>query len=512
MMRTTPLGLGVLIGVTAAVAPSAASARPATPAAADQVDDPAFHYESSAPPDHARAAIEEVGILVIGYIEYVVDTSNAQDQTLGYAWRDFRSKLVLDSLAMDNNRFGTNWLTHPGAGILYYSAARANRVPMIEAFTFAVAASTLWEYVGEFREQAAINDLVVTPVSGVPIGESLTQLGSFFHRSRRTTATSVAGWIFATFKSAHDEIDDLTPAAPSAYDDLGLDADSWHRFHVRGSVGVTRQASRDYSDGRIEAATRLVTLPGYGRAGAHEGTFHAGEVSALDFRAAQSEGRLVDLQLASSVLPAGWYWQNVGQSERGSLDGNGVVAGFHVAAEYGVHDYDRSDGNATNRLADIGAGATVEHSLYTSGLVLRTRADALFDFAGVDAYALAKYRRAHGDYGLASVMANQSYYPAYGATLRPTVEITAGALDFGGSMRIDLFQSIRGVDVEGVKEGEEVSSADSRTTGRAWVGVSPSRHVRISVSAERNTRAGRVGDQSDSRAEVGMYGGAEVVF
>jgi hypothetical protein len=36
----------------------------------------------------------------------------------------------------------------------------------------------LWEYVGEWREQASINDLVVTPVSGVPVGESFFHLGA----------------------------------------------------------------------------------------------------------------------------------------------------------------------------------------------------------------------------------------------------------------------------------------------------------------------------------------------
>lgn len=506
MNRHALLGSGAALAVILATSP----ARSAEPRADD---DPAFRYQSHAPPDHPRGALEEVAILLAGYVEYNIDTSNARDQSLGLRWKDIRSKLVLDSLSLDNNRFGTNWLSHPAGGFLYYQAARSNRLGILESFAFAAAASTIWEFVGEIREQAAVNDLAVTPISGVPLGESWLQLGSFFQRSRRTPATVAGAWLFAPFKNAHDAIDGLTPQAPSTYDDLGLDADAWHRFRVEGSAGVTKQHDpRTWSDGRFALDTRLVTLPGYGRPGKHARIFSAGEVSTLGLRLGSSQGRVVDFQFGASVLPAGWFWQDIRETTSGGRRGRSVIVGLDVTAEYGSHDYDRASRLGPNLVADIGAGATVEHALYAGGVVLRTRADALFDFAGVDAFALDAYRRGFADQGLPSVLSNQNYYHAIGATLRPVVELDAGPLDVEAQVRVDLFDGIEGLDVEGTRVGDEVHASDTRTSARATIGVSPARHLRLFVTTERNTRAGRVGDVAASRSEVGLYGGVGVVF
>lgn len=485
----------------------------AEPAPADGTDR-AFRYTRSVPKDYVRAALEEVLVLGGGLVEYAVNTNNQEDQNLGYTWRDFRGKLVFDTVSFDNNRFGTNWLTHPGAGFLYYQAARSNRLSILESFAISFATATLWELVAELREKVAANDMIVTPVSGFALGEASLQLGSFFHRSRSEAARVVGGFLFAPLKSIDDRFDRLTPLPASRIDDIGLDDDGWHRFTIGGSAGITKQRDgRTWSDGRVEARTRLVTLPGYAREGHHTGAFVAGEVSTLHVSATTSNGRLADIDVGGSVMPAGWYLQHTSIDERGRLRGHGLLTGLLVDAEYTHHDWARSEGGAGNLIATVDAGVGFEHALHAGPLVLRTNADALLAFAGVESIALPAYRRVHGDDGLTSVLARWGYYHATGASLRPRLEATLGAFDFSASMRIDLFRSVKGFDVEGTAgTRSEVVPSDSRTVARVTLGASPSRHVRLHVDAEQRARAGQAGDQTESAMERSLLGGVDIVF
>src|SRR5690606_13913563 len=101
-------------------------------------------------------------------------------------------------------RFPTNWITHPAAGIAYYTAARSNRLGVLPSFAMTFASSAIWEYVGEWKEEVALNDAIVTPVSGMSLAEPLLQIGALMHRSRQNAATRAFGWIFAPLKSVHD--------------------------------------------------------------------------------------------------------------------------------------------------------------------------------------------------------------------------------------------------------------------------------------------------------------------
>lgn len=77
----------------------------------------------------------------------------------------------------DNDRFFTNYVTHPYAGSFYYNTMRIKGRPAAAAFRFSVFSSTLWEYVPEaFFEQPSIQDLVITPIAGSIGGEAVHRL------------------------------------------------------------------------------------------------------------------------------------------------------------------------------------------------------------------------------------------------------------------------------------------------------------------------------------------------
>jgi hypothetical protein len=123
---------------------------------------------------------------------------------------------------------------------------------------------------------------------------------------------------------------------------------------------------------------------------------------------------------------------------------------------------------------------------------------------------LPAYRAGAGRAGLTSVLGKQGYYHSYGATIRPGVELEVGAFDAGTDLRFDAFEAIEELDVDGLSG--VVRARDTRVTARAWVGLTPVRHFRIGLTAERNERAGRVGDSRAARSEMGAFGGIEVRF
>jgi hypothetical protein len=188
-------------------------------------NDPAFHYTKPARPDYVRAAVENAIVLGLGYLQYTTDKANQEDWDVGFDWAGMRSKLLLESASFDNNRFPTNWVTHPGAGLAYYTAARSNRLSPFASYAMAIGSSTIWEYVGEWKEHVAINDIIVTPTAGAALAEPLLQIGALMHRSRQNAGTRFFGWFFAPLKSIHDRMDGLDPKQADHVDDLGLPAE-----------------------------------------------------------------------------------------------------------------------------------------------------------------------------------------------------------------------------------------------------------------------------------------------
>lgn len=469
---------------------------------------PPFRYQSPQSSAPARAVLEELLVLGAGYVQYVSDkNANTRDFDLSYDWPSLRSKLLFQSLAFDNNHFPTNWVTHPIAGYFYYGVARANRLSVAESFLLATAASTVWEVFGEWREQASVNDLVVTPTTGMMVGESFFQLGAFMQRSRPTVATTALSWLFGSLKNANDHLDGAEVARSGRYDDLGLAADEWHRFRFSAGVGTTLQdRGAAYLDGRVEGESRLVTLPDYGRDGNHHRWFGSGEVTSLSLGLTMSSQGVADFLFSSGVMPFGYYHHDV----RGA-EGQTTVTGLRLAFDYGMHDFDRDRRRGIDRIAIAGAGVGLEHTLHVGASALQASCDALANFAGVEAYALPEYARVHWRDGLSSVLVNEAYYHAVGMTIHPTMRISVRRLDAGTDLRFDSFTAIAGLDREAPRT-HAVAVNDQRTAVRGWVGVTFGDRVRLEASAARLNRRGRIAEISSSRGETSFLGSVGLLF
>lgn len=73
--------------------------------------------------------------------------------------------------AFDNNRWTTNYVGHPIAGSEYYLYFRSRGYAPKWAISNVILFSTLWECTVEgFLLRPSIQDLIVTPIAGIPLG------------------------------------------------------------------------------------------------------------------------------------------------------------------------------------------------------------------------------------------------------------------------------------------------------------------------------------------------------
>ncbi len=503
-------------GAGAGLALALVSTSPARARADDSASLEAPRYVGREPEAyHLRAAVEELALLVLGSVQYATEQSNSRDWDLHYDWPSFRSKLTGESVRFDTNKFDTNMVTHPVAGTLYYVAARGNRLTILESFLYATAASTLWEYVGEFRELVSINDVIVTPLSGVVVGETLTQLGNYVRRSRPGIARDVVGAILAPSSSAHDALDGATLRVSEEADGLGLARDAGHAFALSGGGGVlfARNAGASVME-RVSLHGDLVDVARYHGIGPVSGWMTDGGVTRLDAEASANRDGWSDFELDAAVAPFGYYHQDL-RRHGAHLSGHRLFVGTGVGFDYGAHRYVSTgrDG-ALDHVAGVhAAGIWLSAEGYRGTLRVRVDLETHPEFAAVRSLALDDYTAQRRDVvALPSVAATQGYYYALGVVVAPSVEIDSGPIAFGASARLEAFRGIEGLDRHQDEIRGEVELTDQRVLARAWVGGSPIDALHLRITAERRLRRGQIADVSASLEESALVASAGVVF
>lgn len=476
---------------------------------------------------YVRAGLEVGGIVILGFVDYLLNTTarggitREGDQTwdLRYDWNDLRAKLIGTGYTLDSNKFNTNYISHPFAGTVYFQAARSNHLSFGEAWTYAIIGSTTWEFFGEIREKVSVNDMIVTPTAGAAIGEATLQLAGFFDRGSPNAANKILSAIFGPVKALNDVFDGTVPERTKHPDALGFPTEPWHRFVLYAGGGATAQsatagfARATYPDVRFGLELATVNLPGYARAGRHARLFDDGNVSTLSFDAGLSRGDLVHGAFATRVVPIGFYYRDAHTDRSGAVAGQGAIVGFRIGFEYGVHDYDRDRARPRDLISIASPiGIAAEHTFDRGGLRVRTAVDVAGGLAGVQPYALSDYLSTRSPDGLPTATKNNGYYHAYSVTASPSVAVRYGGFEWQGAFRLDTFRAITGLDEEPV-DPSLAGMQDRRSTLRTSVAWQPGNGaLRLSLGAERTTRAGDVGPVHASRSESAVSGSVGLVF
>ena len=484
----------------------------------------AFVYWRPQQKHYLRAALELETILIVGNVDYLLNTTarggtlrpGDQRWDLRYDWPTFRDKLTGEDWKLDTNRFDTNYISHPFAGTLYYTAARSNRLSAFESFGYTVVGALGWEMFGELREEVSINDVVVTSSAGLAIGEAMTQLSAFFFRSRKNFRNDFLGTVFSPLKALNDSADGAAPVRSEHLDARGFTADEWHAFAAFGGTGLTRQSNRTFFDQRFGLELGVKNLPGYDGPERRTETFDDGNAARFGFATTFSEGRLADSTFHASAMPAGIYWRSGERDELGRVRGDGAIVGWATSFEYAVHDYDRQSHRPRDTMAILSPlGVAAEYSHQGGSLDLHSRAGIAGTFAGVRALAFDDYRAAHrGDEtNLQTVLRQNHYYHALGVALFVSLELGYELLDAGGRVALDTFRGIEGFDEQQVTIAREVPLSDYRIDARGWFGARiPSLGLRFELAGVKRTRAGHIGEVASRRSDASVEATVQMLF
>jgi hypothetical protein len=162
------LGTLLLLGLAADAA--AGSEVPATGAAAIRDADAAEPDWPGLRRDTAYVLSYQVAMIGILYAlpESISNWSEEQKEeySLSQWWEN------VSNPQWDDDKFWINYLAHPYWGAAYYVRARERGFDERASFWYSVAMSTAFEFGAEaLFEQPSIQDLIVTPVGGVILGE-----------------------------------------------------------------------------------------------------------------------------------------------------------------------------------------------------------------------------------------------------------------------------------------------------------------------------------------------------
>ena len=117
--------------------------------------------------------------------------SNWEDKFWQY-WGENLHRAYTTPPVWDKDGWAVNYVGHPLQGSLAYNAVRSQGAGFWTSSAFTLGHTLLWEYFLEaINEQPSINDLLVTPLAGVALGELTNMMTRHFKRGGFTTTEKV---------------------------------------------------------------------------------------------------------------------------------------------------------------------------------------------------------------------------------------------------------------------------------------------------------------------------------
>jgi hypothetical protein len=301
-----------------------------------------------------------------------------------------------------------NFIGHPFSGAFLYAAARRNGLNLAESFGYAVASSTAYEFLLEWREKPSINDLVVTPAGGLAIGEFFVHFVDYVHSAPGGGRTihrvlSYPLGLGGHLHPAHRSIDSL-PA-----DSLGYSSYFAHRFDLMiGTSSASNDESRSAALHTAEVSAQITSMPGLLRPGRFATSFADGNFTEARARFGYADDQwLVDLLFDSNLV--GRYAQDI--EDRGSA----WMLALNTSFRYLNREVlDRRDFYGIAHLL----GPAFKLWAVKGAFTAKFEGTAHFDFAGIRSLAYGPWTEQVGREGTKTVLQAQNYDYLYGGSAR----------------------------------------------------------------------------------------------
>jgi hypothetical protein len=434
---------------------------------------------------YVRALLEESLFLGVGASWYWLEKeANAKDWDLP----PMKVRFTKEVMRLDGNTFPINFLWHPLSGAAYYHAARSNDLGLGWSMLAAGMASAAWEYGFEFREKVSINDLIVTPIAGIALGEVWSRLGCYVSRpaGHFRPAQRIAAATLGPLSTFHNWLDDAARARGPA-DSLGYDSYLWHSFALdAGAVGM-RAAREHTAAAKLDLEVGFVAVPAYLRPGKFTRFLHDADVSRLALSFVPAAGKDGEVSLHADTILAGVMRQDI------SVQGGG--SNLLVGTSVGYRLRNTSFGPFVD---DFGIthlpGLAIELDGVARKALLHVAARVNPDFVGIRAWPYAQWAAANPDSLTKTTLKSFGYTYGYGASASLDLDLTLPAVRFGAKAFVARYESIEGLARLQEKQTADPHSQDLVIDGEVYAQLFPipDRAIYLELSGALRKRRSRI--------------------
>jgi hypothetical protein len=451
----------VTVAATSFITPTA---RAQEPTAATDKDADTDHRPGRREPHYFRAAAEMGGLLTAGWLLYFLKTADQAHADYPDAWTRFRHLRV----TFDTNEFMINALGHPAGGGMYQLFSRVNGLTIPEAFVYSTVSSTLWEVAFEAREKPSLNDFIVTPTSGVPVGEVLVHLGDYFNSTpgRARWYHEILGYVFGPAHRMHRAIDGYTHTSRWPADRLGYSSFYTHRFDVlAGATHLVNNLGERGTAVELRFVAEVIGIPGFLRPGRFARTFSDGDaVEALARVNIGSDANALDMLCEANLF--GGYTQDI------AADGRGLAAmlAFNMGARYanrkllGRHDQ--------YFMAHL-AGPALKLWAVRGDFVSRLELSAHLDFGAIGTLAGPRHIAQYGEDDVASSVVAHNYHHGFGVSGLARGVVSYKFLELGGRAFFGAYESMDDWDRFPERVPSAIHNTDHVAELEGWLGLLP---------------------------------------
>ena len=424
------------------------------------------------------------------------------------------AKLFSDRyFTFDQDKFNTNAVGHPVAGLLYYQIARGSGLGAGGSFLAAVAASTAWKYFGEMNQKISINDLIVTPAAGWVLGEASYRLGSFFADGEPSFANCFGAVVFSPVATLTESPVCKSRRRDPPFDRLGFSRRTWHQLSIwlgPAHTVVDGGAPRDETSFGLGA--RIAANAYYQRPGRGASTAKPGQWTSLGAGWLMNNGTIDGVAVHADSLIVGRYLRDYGDvvGPSGEPDGRGLLVGLGSS-----FDYDgRSLPTVYDRTLALGLGGpVVELEARRGRFAGRATFAASYGFAQVTSLAWAQAAPQFADVQVKSELQLQGYYFAQGLLTFASLEAELGDLRLRFDGRGQSFWSFNSADDHQSQIQNNFSLHDNQAFLTASGAVQPLRGpVRLTIQLDDILRSSRLPGTLVRSSEQRIIGSAALVF
>jgi hypothetical protein len=450
---------------------------------------------------HVRSFVEMGAGLALGATGYwILMDRNVAD------WDNPRPGARFDGSAwvLDNNSLGVNYLGHPLTGGASYSFARANHYGVPASFGYSFLTSFLWEFVLEFKEKVSVNDVVVTPGAGLPIGEFFYKLGLYLDTGEGSTGLDVARWTLGTGVALDRSLDGRPAPRVQHRDTLGLSRSIWHDFELHyGVLAIDTPRFDGYARYYAGISARLVTLPGYLSPRRFGRAFYGAEISDFSLQAEGSRYGWGQLVFADTVL-AGYHAQDLRRAGT-VLEGPALTVGTSIgwaylrsaANRYGAVESaleqpkPRISYHVPNRREQWGAlhlpGVAADFRYARGAFHASFKGRLAPSFGSVGAAAFYDWAAANLTERSKHILHRQGYFYGWGVASECDAELGLGPLRASFDLTYATYASQDGLDRHPEQLTVDVPAQGDVLMYRGSLGVAPGR-TNVSVALELGVR------------------------